>query len=323
MKPTLVILAAGIGSRYGGAKQTEGFGPDGSAILEYAVFDALRAGFGKLVVVIRPDMQASFRETIGRRIEPRIDTRYALQTLEALPSGFVAPAGRSKPWGTGHAVLVAAPLIAEPFVVINADDYYGPSAYRTLAQFFAQSGGAAGEDAGAAGGRATGLSPGGRAQVSTHALVGYVLRDTLAEAGTVSRGVCRVSADGWLESITEMTRLERAGDDARQIEPDGSARIVSGQSPVSMNFWGFAPDALDAFARQFEDFLRREAGSHSAEFYIPTVVQELIRSGAARFRVERSRDPWVGITHREDRPRVQAFLRRQVEQGVYPAELWR
>ncbi len=299
MTKTLVVLAAGMGSRYGGMKQAEGMGPGGATILEYSVFDALRAGFEELVLLIRPDMEALFRDSVGARIEPRIATRYAFQTLADVPDGFEAPAGRTKPWGTAHAVLVSAPQVHGPFAVINADDFYGSSAFTALAALL---------DRGA--------------QDDAHAMVAYNLRDTLTEAGTVSRGVCRVTPESWLESIVETVKIERQGGDARYPDAHGRMQTLSGALPVSMNCWGFQPSLFAALRDSFGEFLREHGQSAQAECYLPSVVQGLIRSGRGRVRVERSRDVWCGVTHPQDKPRVQVFLEEQVRLGKYPRELW-
>ncbi len=299
MTRTLVVLAAGMGSRYGGLKQTEGMGPAGATILEYSLYDALRAGFTRLVLVIRPDMEVPFRATIGARVEPRIETKYAYQTLSAVPVGFSPPPERTKPWGTAHAVLVSAPQVHGPFAVINADDFYGRSAFDGLADLL---------DRGA--------------RDDTYGMVAYDLRDTLTEAGTVSRGVCRVSAEGWLESIVETTKIERHGSDARYPDAQGRMQTLSGALPVSMNCWAFQPSLFAALRDSFAEFLRVQGASSAGECYLPSVVEEQIRSGRRRVRVQRSRDTWCGVTHPQDKPRVQAFLDELVTRGVYPRELW-
>jgi hypothetical protein len=301
MQPTLLILAAGIGSRYGGLKQLETVGPSGETIMDYSIYDALRADFGKAVFVIRPDMEAAFRELIGRRYERRIAVAYAFQRLDGLPPGFKPPAARAKPWGTGHAVLAARDAIREPFAVINADDFYGANSLAALGRFLRQ------DKSG---------------DVPTYAMVGFTLRETLSEAGTVNRGCCERTADGYLERITEITGLARYGPDARYTDEHGRERILSGDTPVSMNTWGFQPILFEQLGERFEDFLRRHAASETAEFHLPTGVQELVQAGRARVKVLPTTDTWVGVTHPEDKPRVVRTINKLVEQGTYPRQLW-
>lgn len=301
MKLTVVILAAGIGKRYGGMKQLEDVGPSGETIMDYSIFDALRAGFGKVVFVIRPDMGAVFKESLGRRYEQRIAVDYALQRLDALPPAFSPPAERTKPWGTGQAVLAAAHLVHGPFAVINADDFYGAGSFAALGRF---------------------LQENDTSEVPTYAMVGYTLRDTLTEAGSVNRGCCRCSADGRLERIDEIIGLEPHGRDACYTDESGARRILSGGQLVSMNMWGFQPALFDQLHERFEHFLRKSATSLGAEFHLPVAVQELMHAGRARVKVLPTPDRWVGMTHPEDKPRVVAAIRALVERGVYPRKLW-
>lgn len=301
MKPTLVILAAGMGSRYGGMKQLESVGPAGETIMDYSMYDALRAGFGKAVFVIRPDMEDAFRETIGRRYEAHIPVAYAFQRLEDLPAGFENPLERTKPWGTGQAVLAVAEKVHEPFAVVNADDFYGANSFAILGKF---------------------LSEDDHGDVPTYAMVGFTLRDTLTEAGTVNRGCCRSSADGWLEEITEIINIERHGTDARYTDATGAEQILSGDQVVSMNTWGFRPIFFEQLRAGFERFLGENADSLKAEYYLPAGVQELMRAGRARVRVLPTPDRWVGVTHKEDKPRVIRMIGELIEQGKYPRKLW-
>ena len=301
MKPTLVILAAGMGSRYGGMKQLEGVGPGGETIMDYSMYDALRAGFDKAVFVIRPDMEAAFREVIGRRYERHISVAYAFQRLDQLPAGCSVPPGRTKPWGTAHAVLAAEPEVSTPFAVANADDFYGANSFAALSAFLQQQ------------------VPGG---VPTYAMVGYTLRDTLTEAGSVNRGCCRCTPDGWLESITEILGIERHGSDGQYTDTSGTARILSGDELVSMNIWGFTPEFFGQLRQRFEIFLRDNAGSQTAEFYLPAGVQQLMHAGRARVKVLPTTDAWVGVTHPQDKPRVVQMIRRLVDEGRYPQRLW-
>lgn len=298
VKPSydLVILAAGMGSRFGGVKQVQPVGPHGELIIEYSAFDALRAGFDRLVLVIRKDIEKDFRETIGRRLESRMDVRYVFQELGAnLPGGHV-PAGRSKPWGTAHATLVAQPEVRGPFVVINADDFYGASAYRTLAAHFAAS--------------------------SDYAMVGYPLSQTLSEHGTVSRGLCATDASGRLTGITEITKIEKAPDGARYTDATGAVRQLTGAEIVSMNFWGFTPAVLPQLEAAFHAFLQQRGADPKAEIYLPTTLSDLNAKGEARITLHRSDDAWFGLTYKEDIPAAQAAIKALTTAGRYPAPLW-
>lgn len=299
MNPTLVVLAAGMGSRYGGIKQLEAVGPCGETLMDYSVFDALRAGFDRVVFIIRRDIEEAFREKVGRRYESRVSVDYAFQELADLPEGFRVPEGRTKPWGTGHAVLAAASRVREPFAVINADDFYGASAFASLATFLR-----------------------GVNSDLACALVGYTLRGTLSEHGTVSRGLCSVDAQGLLESIVELTKVERHGRGARYPHRDGRIVDLTGNEIVSMNLWGFMPRMFDLIRERFINFLSRSAGSLSAEFYIPSAVNELMDAGRVRVRVLAGGDQWCGVTYREDLAAAQAALAALVNQGAYPATLW-
>ena len=303
----LVILAAGMGSRFGGLKQVEPVGPAGELIIEYSIFDALRAGFDRLVLVIRKDIEADFRATIGRRLEKRLDVQYVFQELDALPlgispSGGRVPPGRTKPWGTGHAVLVARDAVRRPFAVINADDFYGASGYAALAGHFARPTAAA--------------QPG-------YALVGYPLRQTLSEFGTVSRGLCATDAAGRLQHITEITKIEKSGTGAKYTDAAGAARQLTGGEIVSMNFWGFTPAVFAQLERLFTDFLARSGGDAKAEFYLPTAISTLNERQEADVALLQSSDSWFGITYREDLASSRAALAALVAQGRYPAPLWR
>jgi dTDP-glucose pyrophosphorylase len=301
MKPTLVILAAGMGSRYGGLKQVEPVGPCGETILDYSVFDALRAGFGKVVFVVRPEMQGEFRSQIGQRIERHVAAAYAPQSVGMLPAGFRVPIGRSKPWGTGHAVLSAENAVDTPFVAANADDFYGPAAFADAAGF---------------------LLDERQAAAFTYAMIGYQLCDTLPKSGRVSRAICRCTSEGRLERIEEVTGIERQGLDAQYTDCAGQVRFISGGELVSMNLWAFAPSVFDLLGQAFHRFLEQHAASPDAEFHLPSAVGTMIQSGAAKVRVLRSRDPWCGVTHREDRVAVAERVREMIDRGVYPRELW-
>lgn len=297
MQLTLLVLAAGMGSRYGGLKQIDSIGPGGETIIDYSVYDALRAGFGKVVFVIRRDIQDAFREAVGRRFEPRMPVEYVFQELTDLPPGFALPPNRKKPWGTGQAVLAAAEAIAGPFAVINGDDFYGAQSFQALA-------GHLGAD-----------SP-------DYAMVGFVLRNTLSEFGSVARGVCRLGPEDFLAGVTELTRIERDSAAAKHTDAAGHVHALTGDETVSMNIWGFRPTVFAQLRAQFSAFLRTNIGDERAEFYIPTAINALVAADQARVKVLRTRDSWFGITYREDRPSVIAGIRRLVDQGRYPERLW-
>ena len=295
--PTLLILAAGMGSRYGGLKQMAPVGLGGETLIDYSIYDALRAGFGKAVFVVRREMEPAFRERVGRRFEKRIAVEYVLQEEEMLPAGFSAPAGRTKPYGTAHAILMAASAINEPFVVINADDFYGADGYRLLAQH-QQLGG------------------------DEYAMAGFVLRNTLSDFGTVARGVFRVSGDDYLESVVELLKIERDGSHAKNTEANGATTRLEGSEVVSMNMWGFTPRIFAQLEDHFKKFLAVHGADENAEFYIPYVVNDLVAAGQARVKVLRTQDEWFGVTYREDRVRVEENIKRLIRDGVYPEGLW-
>lgn len=301
MNLTLVILAAGRGSRYGGRKQLEAVGPGGETIMDYSIHDAIRAGFDRVVFVISADMEADFDETIGRRYRGRIGLGYAVQRLDALPSGARVSADRVKPWGTGQAVLCAEPHVDGPFAVANADDFYGAGAFGAVGEFLKQE-----------------SKPG----PPTYAMVGYALRDTLTEAGSVNRGVCRCTEDGCLEGIVEITDIRRRGDDGCYVDETGAERVLEGGTPVSMNLWAFTPALFDQLRAGFREFLDEHGASAGSEFYLPSLVQDLMRDGRAKVRVLGTEEVWCGITHPSDRERVAGHIRGLVDGGVYRSPLW-
>lgn len=297
MQPTLLVMAAGMGSRYGGLKQIDPVGPNGETIIDYSIYDAVRAGFGKLVFVIRKDIEQPFKQTVGVRFERRIAVDYVFQELENIPAPFTVPAGRTKPWGTTQAVLAAANTIHEPFAVINADDFYGAESYRVLAEHL-------------------------KSGSDDYAMVGFILRNTLSDFGSVARGVCRVSHSGYLEKIEELTNIVRDGNGASNTAPDGTVRKLTGDEPVSMNYWGFTPRIFTQLKDLFHRFLERNGNDLKAESYVPMAVGKLVAAGEARVKVLQSRDPWFGVTYREDRPRVIESVRRLIDAGTYPDALW-
>jgi hypothetical protein len=299
MALTLVVLAAGIGRRYGGPKQIERVGPGGATLLDYAAYDAWRAGFERVVLVVRDGMESDVREVVGDRIARRMPVSYAVQE-HALPRGFVSPPGRAKPWGTGHAALAAARLVDGPFAVVNADDFYGAGSYRLLAGFL----------------RAPQTDP-----APEFALVGFPLAVTLSPDGPVSRGVCEVDGSSHLVSIREVLKIERQGADARWLDDEGTWRSLPGTTPVSLNFWGFTPAFAPALEAGFARFLEQNADSTTAEYFLPSAVQGLVSSGCARVRVLSGGGPWSGLTYPGDRPRLAALLESLVARGEYPAEL--
>jgi hypothetical protein len=294
---TLLVLAAGVGSRYGGLKQIDPIGPGGETIIDYSIHDAIRAGFNKVVFVIRREIETAFRESIGSRFEPRVSVEYVFQELDKLPPGFSVPPNRTKPWGTGHAILMGAEVINEPFGVVNGDDFYGPNSFRVLAEQL-------------------------RSGAKDCAMVGFTLRNTLSEFGSVARGVCQTNGDGFLHSVTELAKIEREGVGARYTDGVGGFHPLSGDETVSMNMWGFAPAIFGHLRGQFAEFLKANMQNEKAEFYIPSVVNVLIVTGQGRCRVLRTPDAWFGVTYREDRPFVIEGIRRLIARGVYPEKLW-
>jgi UTP-glucose-1-phosphate uridylyltransferase len=287
-----------MGSRYGGLKQMDPVGPGGETIIDYSIYDSLRAGFGKVVFVIRKDIEAAFRETVGARFEKQVNVEYVFQELEKLPAGFAVPEGRTKPWGTTHAILMAADVIHEPFAVINADDFYGAESYRVLAQHL-------------------------QAGTDDYAMVGFVLRNTLSDFGTVARGVCQVSGSGFLEGVVELTSIARDGDHAANTDAAGVVTKLTGEELVSMNMWGFTPKVFGQLQGSFEAFLAAKGTELKSESFVPSVVNELVQAGQARVKVLSSQDAWFGVTYREDRPRVVESIGGLIASGAYPEKLWK
>ena len=299
MQPTLLILAAGIGSRYGGLKQVDGMGAGGEAILEFSVYDAIRAGFGKVVFVIREDIEEAFREKVGKRVEAHIHTEYAFQEMHTALEWLDEKPYREKPWGTGHAILSAKKHLTEPFIAINADDFYGADSFQTIAGFLRNE-----------------CTP------ERYGMVAYRLGNTLSENGSVSRGVCSVSSEGFLTDVVERTKIERMHDGIHFIDETGDRHFLADQTPVSMNFWGFHPTVLQEIESQFRTFVASNLDKPKAEFYIPTVVNQLIKSGKIQLQVLTSESQWYGVTYPEDKDTVQGALREMAEKGMYPKGLW-
>lgn len=298
MKPALVILAAGMASRYGSMKQVEGFGPSGETIMDYSIYDAIRAGFGKVVFIIRKEFEESFREIVGKDIEPRIKVEYVFQELNKYSEGFRVPKERTKPWGTAHAVLCAEEKVKEPFAVINADDFYGRDGFDKAYRFLEKD-----------------------CDSKTHSLMGYELVNTLSEHGTVNRGVCEVDDKGNLVSVVERLNVSRRGDKVI-CNDEHFPKELSLNTPVSMNFWCFDPTVFDFIKKTFRDFLAESASSPKAEFFIPIAADKYIKQGKGVIKVIPTSAKWFGVTYKEDAPMVRQSLRKLVDAGDYPENLW-
>ncbi|MDR0538829.1 MAG: nucleotidyltransferase [Tannerellaceae bacterium] len=300
MKPTLFILAAGIGSRYGGLKQLDGVGPNGETIMDYSIYDAIRGGFGKLVFVIRKSFEDDFRRIIVSKYEKHIQVEVVFQELDCLPEGFSLPAGREKPWGTNHAVLMGKDVIREPFAVINADDFYGRESFAAVGRFLENLDGTGNQ----------------------YCMVGFRVGNTLSESGAVARGVCETNVDGFLTGVVERTGVERI-DGKIQFKDEANRTVVLDENtPVSMNIWGFTPDYFKYSEDFFIDFLRQNAGNLKSEYFIPLMVNELITRGKASVKVLDTTSQWFGVTYSTDRPGVVEKLQALAEAGEYPPTLF-
>ena len=302
MKPTLFVLAAGMGSRYGGLKQLDGLGPNGETIMDYSIFDAIRGGFGKIVFVIRKDFEQDFRDKVLSKYEGHIPTELVFQAITDLPEGFTCPEERVKPWGTNHAVLMGKDVINEPFAVINADDFYGADAYRVIGEYL------------------SGLSD----EKGHYCMVGYEVNKTLSENGTVSRGVCSIDDEGFLSSIVERTKIERNAEGQIVFHDLGEDETLEENTPVSMNLFGFTPDYFDHSETYFREFLADPAtqANLKAEFFIPLMVNNLIGNGTAKLKVLSTSANWFGVTYQADKPQLMAKIEELIEAGVYPRNLW-
>ncbi|MDD2195709.1 MAG: nucleotidyltransferase [Bacteroidales bacterium] len=300
MKPTLIVLAAGMGSRYGGIKQIDAVGPNGETIIDYSVFDALRAGFGKVVFVIRKDIEKDFREVFGKHFDDKVPYELVFQELDNLPSGITCPADRVKPWGTAHAVWVCRNVVKEPFAVINADDFYGAESFEVLAKEL--------------------MNP--DLKEGEYFMVGYRLANTLSDEGSVSRGVCTVDAKSNLNDVVERTHIERVNDKVMYKDTNGKLVNVDDKSLVSMNFWGFTPNFFGHIDSMLNEFLSGSLANPKAEFYIPTVVNSLIKSGKASCNVLPTSSQWFGVTYPGDKPIVASSLAKLVSKGIYPSPLF-
>ena len=302
-KPVLVILAAGMGSRYGGLKQLDPVGAHNQVILDYSIYDARRAGFETVVFVIKPEIEADFKALVGSRVEKGMNVKYVYQLKEDLPGGYSVPEGRTKPWGTAHAALAARHAVDGPFAVINADDYYGPEAFRKIYDYLC-------------------AHPDG--DVYEYAMVGYLLKNTVTENGTVARGVCEETADHYLAQVTERTKIAQ-GNPPRYTEDDGATWTeLQPDTVVSMNLWGFSRSFLDEAWERFSTFLDKALAENpvKAEYFLPTAVSWLMEEGKARVKVLRSEDKWYGVTYREDKPEVVRAIAEKTASGLYPERLW-
>lgn len=302
-KPVLVIMAAGMGSRYGGLKQVAEVGPKGQILMEYAVYDALKAGFSKVIFVIREAIEAEFKEVIAQRFRGTVDLAYAYQRIDDLPSGITVPTDRHKPWGTAHAVLSSRHCVQSPFAVINADDYYGPSAYTQLYDFLINV-----PDDGA---------------LTEYCLVGYQLKNTLTEHGTVARGICQVDACGWLSEIHERTKIQAFGNEICYFGEDDAWHVLPSDATASMNAWGLTPAFFEKAEEGFARFLKsQDRDLSSAEYYLPAAIHEQITEGTAKARVLPCSERWYGMTYPDDVESVRSALAAFTRQGMYPEDLW-
>ena len=299
MKPTLLVLAAGMGSRYGGNKQLDQVGPSGETIIDYSIYDAIRAGFGKIVFVIRRDIEEQIKETFVKRLKGKIDVDYVFQEITNLPEGIKVPAERQKPWGTSHAILVTKEMIKEPFGVINADDFYGAESFKTLYDFLVND-----------------------KVDSNYCIVGYKMGNTLSDNGHVNRGVCKMNKDGFLESIIETRTIEKRPDGI--FAPDQNGRLLrfTGNEVVSMNLWGFKPSCYHFLEDEFRHFINTKVSDPKAELDIPTSVDKFVKNGEITIKILMSNAKWYGVTYREDKPFVVDGIKKMVKKGIYPSKLF-
>ncbi|MFW6310180.1 MAG: nucleotidyltransferase family protein [Prolixibacteraceae bacterium] len=299
MKPTLLILAAGMGSRFGGLKQVEPVGPNGEAIIDYSIFDAIRSGFGKVVFIIRENFADAFKEKFDEKLKGKIEVDYIYQELNMLPEGYILPENREKPWGTAHAILVAKNAVNEPFCALNADDFYGFNANKTMAEFLTSSN-----------------------DPREYSMVGYKLNKTLSEFGSVSRGICEVDENQYLQKIVENKKILKRDDEIISVMDDGSEVRLTGEENVSMNIWGFKPSVFPTLENKFTEFLNTEIQKPKSEMFIPTVVFDMIDEGKAKVKVLEADSPWFGVTYKEDKPRVVEKINQLIQRGDYPEKLF-
>lgn len=299
MKPTLLVLAAGLGTRYGGLKQIDPVGPHGQTLIDYSIYGAIRAGFGKVVFVIRHYFEEAFRAVVSGKFERFIETDYVYQELDTGLGDFALPADREKPWGTGHAILVSRAATDGPFAVVNADDYYGVDSLTTIASFLT-----------------TDVAP------DRYAMIGYILRNTLSEYGSVARGITECDEHMFLRRIVERKGIEKTAVGIRYLDADGAGHALTGDEIVSINLWGFHPSLFDHLEVQFRRFLQQRGREKDAELYIPSVVDAVVRNGEARVEVRKTHDEWFGVTYRADAPAATRCIRRLTARGAYPEKLW-
>ena len=299
MKPTLLILAAGMGSRFGGLKQVEPIGPNGEAIIDYSIYDAIKAGFGKVVFIIRKSFADAFKEKFDQKLKGKIEVEYVYQELDMLPEGYNLPEGREKPWGTAHAILVAKNAVKEPFCALNADDFYGFNAYKTMATFLTNS-----------------------TDPTEYSMVGYQLNQTLSDFGSVSRGICQVDNNDNLIEIVENKKIFRKENEIISVLDDGTEVKLTGNESASMNIWGFKPSVFPELENKFVEFLKNEMYKPKSEMFIPSVVFELIDEEKAKVKVLKADSPWFGVTYQEDKPRVVEKINKLIDDGDYPKKLF-
>jgi dTDP-glucose pyrophosphorylase len=300
MKPTLLILAAGMGKRYGGPKQIEPVGPNGELIIDYSVYDAIKAGFGRMVFVIRHEFEDAFRQQFGDKYTDRIEVTYAYQEMDSCIDDHKISANRQKPWGTAHAILVAKDVVNEPFAVINADDFYGLGAFKVISEYFADP----------------------SHTENDFCMVGYNLENTLSKYGSVCRGICELNEQGFLKKITEHTEIEKNNIEIKALDSAGNNCCLAGQSIVSMNLWGFKPSIFGLLQSKFDDFLKENGNDPKPEFFIPTVIDNLIHSNITTVKVLKTDEKWFGITYPRDKVKAAACIEELIAQGVYPEKLW-
>lgn len=299
MKPTLLVLAAGMGSRYGGNKQLDTVGPSGETIIDYSIYDAIRAGFGKIVFVIRRDIEDQVKERFMEKLKGRIEVDYVFQEITNLPEGVKVTPGRQKPWGTSHAILVTSGVIREPFGVINADDYYGMESFKILHDFLVND-----------------------KDPNSYCIVGYKMKNTLSDHGHVNRGVCRVGADGLLMNIVETRQIEKTSFGAQAPAVDGGMDKFTGDEVVSMNLWGFKPSCYSFLGEEFKNFIDEFGMDPKSELDIPTSIDKFVKSGQISIKILMSNDRWFGVTYREDKPYVVESINAMVSKGIYPASIY-
>ncbi|MCL8006900.1 sugar phosphate nucleotidyltransferase [Gelidibacter japonicus] len=298
-KPTLVILAAGMGSRYGGLKQMDSFTPEGDTIIDFSLYDALQAGFGKFVFIIRKSFEKEFKEIFSKKLKGKAEVDYVFQEFDSVPKKYIDPK-RTKPWGTGHALLMAKDVVQENFAIINADDFYGREAFMAMAKFLSET----------------------DKDSYDFSMMAYLLKNTVSDHGYVARGECEVDKKGYLKDVTERTHIEKIDGELMRKDANGKFIPIDGDTIVSMNFWGFTPRCFEFGGELFDAFLEVNKNNPKAEFFIPYVINEILRSEKASVKVLKSNAQWFGVTYKEDKEIVQAAIGRLKEQGVYPTKLW-